>query len=349
MSFWIVVDLSALLLSLIWVALRIAALAADDTDYIADADVFLGISIILFVVRMLEITLVYKPLGTLMLILQSILNELFRYIAFQATFLVAFGAGLSKLIQAANQDTFGPESLGNSSALNPEETKYFKDIASDLFFSLFGLIDTVEYDQAGFVLATYAVYLMVSAILLLNLLIAMLNKSYMDIERQADQEYKIKFSELVLTYKFVLPKVPPPISTVWRWFFRSPERKWEHQNADKYYKNDDHKWEEYNGMSHLQLFDAVHTKEGVGILKWIYKPKPKPGSSEARPKCKVGVEVTTEREVEVRRRLEGDRSCTFVKAAMRSNPTIRGVYCCLCRAHRSCPNLPFNIAAPGQH
>ena len=290
-SFWMAVDMLALLLSLVAIILRASAWAANNPAHVTSGNTFLGLSIIFFVVRMLEITLVYKPLGTLMLIIQTILSELVRYIAFQVTFLLAFGLGLLMLIKTAEV------APSNVSSMDPWSNdaaphKNFGDITTDLFFSLFGLIEVTEYSQSDTVLATYAVYLMVSAILLLNLLIAMLNKSYLDIEADADQEYKLKFSELVLMYKFVLPKLPPPLSTLWRRMFHSHEKKMEEENAERYYRTSkktwDSTWEAYNGVSHLQLFDAVKTNQGIGILKWISKDPDRKG--------KIGVALTSDNE-----------------------------------------------------
>lgn len=83
----------------------------------------------------------------------------------------------------------------------------------DLFFSLFGLVELEEYTASPWGLNLYGVYLVMSIVLLLNLLIATLNKSYMDIEAEADAEWKATFTKIVLQHRSSsVSFVPAPFS-----------------------------------------------------------------------------------------------------------------------------------------
>jgi len=60
--------------------------------------------------------------------------------------------------------------------------------------------ELIEDTNVVFVRILFFVYLMIAAILLINLLIAMLNKSYSDVIQKAASEYELEFASIVLSY-----------------------------------------------------------------------------------------------------------------------------------------------------
>jgi len=79
------------------------------------------------------------------------------------------------------------------------------------FFATYRMIfgdfdwDAIEGTQRYFAMGLLFVHLSVSAILMLNLLIAMLNKSYADIVEKSTQEYLLERATLILNYATLNP------------------------------------------------------------------------------------------------------------------------------------------------
>lgn len=150
----------------------------------ATANAFFATCIVLFFLRILEVCLVVQQLGTLQLMVQRVLTQdLVRYLIYQAMFVVAFGTGIAFLLAQSSEDPLS-----------------WPAVCQALFFALFNLTDLEPFEDTAWTLALFALYNVASVILLLNLLIAMLNKSYMDIETGSDHEWKTRFSALVIEY-----------------------------------------------------------------------------------------------------------------------------------------------------
>ncbi|XP_015685943.1 short transient receptor potential channel 3-like, partial [Protobothrops mucrosquamatus] len=90
-----------------------------------------------------------------------------------------------------------------------------------LFWSIFGLSEVtsvvLKYDHKfieniGYVL--YGIYNVTMVVVLLNMLIAMINSSYQEIEDDSDVEWKFARSKLWLSYFDDGKTLPPPFSLV---------------------------------------------------------------------------------------------------------------------------------------
>jgi hypothetical protein len=203
--------------------------------------------------------------------IQKMLWDFFRFMIFEIVVILAFGLGITKAVSSSN-DARNQTDVSDSGARLPLM------VFQDLFFALFGLVEEDEYVSSSTAMALYAVFLVVSVVLLMNLLIAMvsgklfqiiilccfcrvlarlycltisnshlssvlcsfnvldatfvnnlqLNKSYTDIEKEADAEWKSTFTRILLRYNGDgLHLVPPPLNAavgmkmVGEWCLRS--------------------------------------------------------------------------------------------------------------------------------
>ena len=106
--------------------------------------------------------------------IEKIMHDLGRWMFFQAVLLFAFTLGITKVTHQDEADgAFETHGVGSNSIDDVTRLGY---VARDLYFSLFGLVELDTYSNSFAQLSIYGLYLILSVVLLLNLLIAMLNK-----------------------------------------------------------------------------------------------------------------------------------------------------------------------------
>lgn len=194
---WVVADICALLFATPVIMLRIYCYAENDSgDALEASNYLLGCCVVLFVLRSLECLMLVRPLGTLLITIERIFPDVVRWAVLQLALLIAFTLGIIKTMEE----------------LGPDEAKGFWDVSRDLYFSIYGLVELEDYSEPKVTLGLYGLYLVLSAVLLLNLLIAMLNLRYVAIENKADLNYKFRCTKMILQYQYVMPRLPPPFS-----------------------------------------------------------------------------------------------------------------------------------------
>lgn len=157
----------------------------------------LALGAILSCVRILAALEIHQFLGPLQFSIRQLLQDLFRFLVLLLVIVFAFAAGLTKIYEAT------PDTADNHDALIA-----FGSLERSLrttFWALFGLVDFEKLAVTGYRATSiqvlgevvFGVYLVLVVILLLNLLIALLNRSYELIAGNSDLVWKFARARLI--------------------------------------------------------------------------------------------------------------------------------------------------------
>ncbi|XP_023651748.1 short transient receptor potential channel 3 isoform X2 [Paramormyrops kingsleyae] len=168
-----------------------------------------AIAVVLSFSRIAYILPANESFGPLQISLGRTVKDIFKFMVLFIMVFLAFMFGMFILY------SYYLGAKVNSAFTTVEES--FKT----LFWSIFGLSEVssvvLKYDHKfieniGYVL--YGIYNVTMVIVLLNMLIAMINSSYQEIEDDADVEWKFARSKLWLSYFDTGKTLPPPFSIV---------------------------------------------------------------------------------------------------------------------------------------
>ncbi|CAN0345968.1 unnamed protein product [Lampetra planeri] len=160
----------------------------DDPQIIAE--VVFAITSALSFTRLAFILPAHESLGTLQISIGKILGDIFRFMFLVMIIGTAFLCGINNLYVHYTFNKLGR----------------FNETFQYLFWTVFGMEDRRTTDIPNFEIAQfvgrslYGVYAIIMAIVLLNMLIAMITSSFERIEDDADVEWKFARSRLYLSY-----------------------------------------------------------------------------------------------------------------------------------------------------
>ncbi|XP_035283444.1 short transient receptor potential channel 3-like isoform X2 [Anguilla anguilla] len=168
-----------------------------------------AIAVVLSFSRIAYILPANESFGPLQISLGRTVKDIFKFMVLFIMVFLAFMIGMFILY-----------SYYLGAKVNPAFTTVEESFKT-LFWSIFGLSEVssvvLKYDHKfieniGYVL--YGIYNVTMVVVLLNMLIAMINSSYQEIERDADVEWKFARSKLWLSYFDTGKTLPPPFSIV---------------------------------------------------------------------------------------------------------------------------------------
>ncbi|XP_061101571.1 short transient receptor potential channel 3-like [Conger conger] len=168
-----------------------------------------AIAVVLSFLRIAYILPANESFGPLQISLGRTVKDIFKFMVLFIMVFLAFMIGMFILY-----------SYYLGAKVNPAFTTVEESFKT-LFWSIFGLSEVssvvLKYDHKfieniGYVL--YGIYNVTMVVVLLNMLIAMINSSYQEIEDDADVEWKFARSKLWLSYFDNGKTLPPPYSVV---------------------------------------------------------------------------------------------------------------------------------------
>ncbi|XP_064197991.1 short transient receptor potential channel 7b isoform X1 [Anguilla rostrata] len=194
------------MLIMVWVTARDKWLPSDP-QLISEG--LYAIAVVLSFARIAYILPANESFGPLQISLGRTVKDIFKFMVLFIMVFLAFMIGMFILY-----------SYYLGAKVNPAFTTVEESFKT-LFWSIFGLSEVssvvLKYDHKfieniGYVL--YGIYNVTMVVVLLNMLIAMINNSYQEIEGDADVEWKYARSKLWLSYFDTGKTLPPPFSIV---------------------------------------------------------------------------------------------------------------------------------------
>ena len=188
----------------------------------------LGMTIPLTFVQFLDFLTFHHLFGPWAIIIFDLLKDLFRFMILLSLFLLGFTLEMTALNQPAyplefcRQIGLYPSFYSNSVPQRVIPYKQGISVLIDQFdklsFALFGLTDDDDMTKDSVcippwartcIVGVFAVYLVISIIVLVNLLIAMMSDTYQRIQRQSDTEWKFGRAKLIRSMNQRSPTAPP--------------------------------------------------------------------------------------------------------------------------------------------
>ncbi|XP_072041739.1 short transient receptor potential channel 1-like isoform X3 [Amphiura filiformis] len=165
-------------------------------------------------------TVILSFVGPLRISLGGMIVDIIRFFVIFFFLWVSFSIGLTQLYE-----TFCVLEVLKCEAgedCHPAFLSFYSTMGT-LFWSLFDLADTEELEvdpSAGMVftegvgLFLYAAYLVIAVVVMLNALIAMMSNTYTRVEENAELEWKVERTKLMVDYMVNCPTMPPPFNLV---------------------------------------------------------------------------------------------------------------------------------------
>uniref|UniRef100_A0A670HM83 Ion transport domain-containing protein n=1 Tax=Podarcis muralis TaxID=64176 RepID=A0A670HM83_PODMU len=155
------------------------------------AEVLFAVTSMLSFTRMAYILPAHETLGTLQISIGKMIDDMIRFMFIMVIILTAFLCGMNN-VYVHYQDS---EKLGS-----------FNETFQFLFWTMLGMEKHDVVDMPNFFVAQlvgrvlYGVFTIVMVVVLLNMLIAMITRSFQKIENDADVEWKFARSKLYLSF-----------------------------------------------------------------------------------------------------------------------------------------------------
>lgn len=186
---------------------------------------FLAIALLCCFFQLMEFLTFHHVFGPWAIIITSLLFDFVKFLVVLVSFMLGFTFHLSAVYQPVYppvpyNETLG-DGFGNSGAIHLG----FLDVFELLLFSVFGLVDPENLPPVNsspvwareIIKGVFAVYLLVTLIILINLLIAMMSDTYQRIQAMSDTEWKFGRSKLFRNLNKTSP-TPPPINLLSKLF-----------------------------------------------------------------------------------------------------------------------------------
>ncbi|XP_077985404.1 short transient receptor potential channel 4-like [Glandiceps talaboti] len=176
------------------------------------------------VLRILRIIVLFQFVGPMQISLVNIVWDVLKFLFIFMWVWLAFSLGITQVYWSYNlQDVLTCYQNLNNTATTCDDSP-FASVSSSmitLFWSLFDLTSLTDLEVGGGHTSTegfgsfiYAVFMIISVIILLNVLIAVMSNTYTRIEENADVEWKFYRAELCLSYFDEGTTVPVPFNII---------------------------------------------------------------------------------------------------------------------------------------
>ncbi|CAM9247466.1 unnamed protein product [Scytosiphon promiscuus] len=152
--------------------------------------------------RLLFYAQLFRFQGPMIQVIFSMMGEMIKFGVVILVVMLGFAVSFHSLFEQT--DTFGETCL-----------TLFKGMLGEVgFFDEFRSDEYSEYE--GVATALFILFLVIIAIMLLNLLIAVLSTSHANVQEKAEQEYRVSRARLIDHYRLVVDKhlLPPPFNLV---------------------------------------------------------------------------------------------------------------------------------------
>eukprot|EP01105_Mastigella_eilhardi_P002915 TRINITY_DN1376_c0_g1_i2.p1 TRINITY_DN1376_c0_g1~~TRINITY_DN1376_c0_g1_i2.p1 ORF type:complete len:818 (+),score=257.22 TRINITY_DN1376_c0_g1_i2:72-2456(+) len=201
---WNWMDILIYVLYLVVAVLRFVSWGSSSYTVVEVSNAFVAAAIVLSFARVLNVLLVNTVLGPLQLIITQMLVDVLVFVMVAIVFIVGFAVALTRLY------------IDDDKA--HAEAGTFPHSISTLFWAIFTVTsaDDIPADNNlrnvfGHILM--AVFMVVVAIVLINLLIAMMSSTYSRVQESADVEWKYARATFITSYE-QLTLMPAPINIV---------------------------------------------------------------------------------------------------------------------------------------
>jgi hypothetical protein len=168
----------------------------------------LGVSAVPLFIRLLELLVLSRRMGPLMLIIQNVLSEVFYFLFLALLMIVAFAQAVTVLFNEPGREL--------------EMFKTFGHSCGTLFISMLGILDESKVEEMREKYTwmgplTIISYLLITSVILLNLLIAILSNIYKKIDDKSNEEWMFLWASTVMRLqKEVQETLPPPLNVILR-------------------------------------------------------------------------------------------------------------------------------------
>jgi len=212
--FWNYADVLLFILLAAFIIMRNVSDLRTETTMIRQ---ILALSAVPLYIRLLELLVLSRRFGPLMLIIQNVISEVLYFMILVLLMIVAFGQCTSVLFTDPNM----------------KELEWFKTFGSaceTLFIAMLGVLDESqvtevreEYEIIGPLIIFF--YLIITSIILLNLLIAILSNIYKKIDEKSNEEWMFLWASTVMRLQQEVEEtLPPPLNVVLRIFKVFPKK-----------------------------------------------------------------------------------------------------------------------------
>ena len=224
--------LDALILGMYYAAVGVRITAVGDAATAAVARLLFVLAFTVLLMRWLRLYTGARSLGPKVEMLGLMLSDIMVFLMLMAVFLVSWGVAEMALLHPT-------ETLDGGVASGIFYHSYFQ-IFGETFLD--GILEESECigvapftscgtSQQAWLPAMLAVYLIVTNVVLVNLLIAMMSRTYNRVEEQAMQRWRLQDCHLLAEYKekssmptplLVLHGIIPAVRAIRSWFARIP-------------------------------------------------------------------------------------------------------------------------------
>jgi hypothetical protein len=207
--FWNYADVALFLFLIAFMIMRTSLIEVDQI-FIRN---IMGLSSIPLYVRLLELLVLSRRFGPLMLIVQNVLSEVFYFLILALLMIVAFAQTVTLMFNDPPSETY-PEG---------RELPFFNSVshsAGTLFIAMLGIMDEGQINEMRekYIWTgplVMILYLLITSVILLNLLIAILSNIYKKIDEKSNEEWMFLWGSTVMRLqKEVSETLPAPLNVV---------------------------------------------------------------------------------------------------------------------------------------
>ncbi|XP_077985405.1 short transient receptor potential channel 4-like [Glandiceps talaboti] len=183
-----------------------------------------AIANVISVLRILRIIVLFQFVGPMQISLMNIGWDILKFLFIFMWVWLAFSLGITQVYWSYNlQNVLTCYQNLNNTATTCDDSAFASMSSSmiTLFWSLFDLTSLTDLEVGGGHSSTegfgsfiYAVFMIISVVILLNVLIAVMSNTYTRIEENADVEWKFYRAELCLSYFDEGTTVPVPFNII---------------------------------------------------------------------------------------------------------------------------------------
>ena len=232
---WNIMDFIQNALYLATISLRLVVFFGEDleigreemtsADPMLVAEGLFAVANISSTLRLLFLFTANSQLGPLQISLGRMIIDIVKFLFIFLLVLISFASGMNQLLFLEYRYTdAGNADKGCVGVTCDEPNNEFSSIYHSmvsLFWTVMGTVDlkaiSVNTDHAftdSMAMVMYLVYHIIAIVVLLNMLIAMMNLSYEQIEMKSDNEWKFSRSRLWMSYFEDGKTVPPPFNII---------------------------------------------------------------------------------------------------------------------------------------
>ena len=207
--FWNYADVALFIFLILFMIMRSSFIEVDQI-FIRN---IMGLSSIPLYVRLLELLVLSRRFGPLMLIVQNVLSEVFYFLILALLMIMAFAQTVTLMFN-------DPPSVDYPQG---RELPFFNSVshsAGTLFIAMLGIMDESQINEMRekYIWTgplVMILYLLITSVILLNLLIAILSNIYKKIDEKSNEEWMFLWGSTVMRLqKEVSETLPAPLNVV---------------------------------------------------------------------------------------------------------------------------------------